>query len=81
MHEIPGLTPKVIAFADEVVDAGFTVVLPQLFGEAGAAPPALRGAVPGPGVHHPRVHDLAPEPHVFNRDCDGLKVRSSANLS
>lgn len=37
----PGLTPKVIAFADEVVDAGFAVVLPQLFGEAGAAPNLL----------------------------------------
>ncbi len=36
MHEIPGLTPKVIGFAQEVVDAGFTVVLPDLFGEAEA---------------------------------------------
>jgi dienelactone hydrolase len=33
IHEIPGITPKVIAFAQEVVDAGFTVVMPQLFGE------------------------------------------------
>src|SRR5689334_1743655 len=32
VHEIPGLTPKVIAFAEEVVAAGFTVVLPHLFG-------------------------------------------------
>ncbi len=32
IHEIPGLTPKVIAFAEEVVAAGFTVVLPHLFG-------------------------------------------------
>jgi dienelactone hydrolase len=32
IHEIPGLTPEVIAFAEEVVDAGFTVVLPHLFG-------------------------------------------------
>lgn len=32
MHEIPGLTPKVLAFAQEVVDAGFTVLLPSLFG-------------------------------------------------
>lgn len=36
IHEVPGLTPEVIAFAEEVVDRGFTVVLPQLFGEAGA---------------------------------------------
>lgn len=32
IHEIPGLTPKVLAFAEEVVAAGFTVVLPHLFG-------------------------------------------------
>ena len=33
IHEIPGLTKAVIAFADEVVASGFTVVLPHLFGE------------------------------------------------
>lgn len=32
MHEIPGPTPKVIAFAEEVVAAGYTVVMPHLFG-------------------------------------------------
>lgn len=32
IHEIPGLTPKVIAFGEEVVAAGFTVVMPSLFG-------------------------------------------------
>ena len=32
IHEIPGITPDVIAFADEVAAAGFTVVLPHLFG-------------------------------------------------
>ncbi len=32
VHELPGLTPGVIAFAEEVVAAGFTVVLPHLFG-------------------------------------------------
>jgi len=32
VHEIPGITPEVIGFADEVVDAGFTVVMPHLFG-------------------------------------------------
>jgi dienelactone hydrolase len=41
MHEIPGLTPRVIEFADEVVEAGFTVVMPQLFGKAGAPPGLL----------------------------------------
>jgi dienelactone hydrolase len=33
VHEIPGITDKVIAFAEEVVAAGHTVVLPQLFGK------------------------------------------------
>jgi dienelactone hydrolase len=33
IHEIPGLSPEVIGFAEEVVDAGFTVVLPHLFGD------------------------------------------------
>lgn len=32
IHEIPGITPEVIGFAEEVVEAGFTVVLPHLFG-------------------------------------------------
>ena len=33
IHEIPGMTPEVIGFAEEVVADGFTVVLPHLFGE------------------------------------------------
>lgn len=35
IHEIPGLTEAVIAFGQEVVDAGFTVVMPHLFGPVG----------------------------------------------
>jgi dienelactone hydrolase len=35
IHELPGLTPKVTAFADEVVAAGFTVVMPSLMGTPG----------------------------------------------
>jgi dienelactone hydrolase len=35
VHEIPGLTDKVLAFGQEVVDAGFTVLLPSLFGTPG----------------------------------------------
>ena len=48
VHEIPGLTQKVLAFADEVVAAGFTVVLPHLFGKAGAtaSPRELAVTVP-----------------------------------
>jgi len=37
ISEIPGITPAVIAFADEVVEAGFTVVMPDLFGRPGRA--------------------------------------------
>jgi dienelactone hydrolase len=36
IHEMPGMTPDVITFANEVVDAGFTVVMPNLFGTPGA---------------------------------------------
>ncbi len=36
IHEIPGITPKVAAFADELVAAGYTVVMPSLFGTPGA---------------------------------------------
>jgi len=32
IHELPGLTPSVIGFGEEVVASGFTVVLPVLFG-------------------------------------------------
>ncbi|GDX33188.1 putative dienelactone hydrolase [Actinomycetes bacterium] len=32
IHEIPGITPVVEKFANEVVDAGFTVVMPLLVG-------------------------------------------------
>ena len=35
VHEIPGITPKVAAFAEEVVDRGFTVVMPDLVGTVG----------------------------------------------
>jgi dienelactone hydrolase len=36
--EIPGITPKVLEFADRVVALGCTAVLPQLFGELGREP-------------------------------------------
>jgi dienelactone hydrolase len=35
VHEVPGITPLVAAFGREVADAGFTAVLPSLFGEPG----------------------------------------------
>jgi dienelactone hydrolase len=36
IHEIPGITPDVVTFAEEIVDAGYTVVMPHLFGTPGA---------------------------------------------
>lgn len=36
IHEIPGITPAVAAFGQELVDAGYTVVMPSLFGRDGA---------------------------------------------
>ncbi len=38
IHEIPGITPKVAQFAEEVVERGFTVVLPDLVGTPGKEP-------------------------------------------
>jgi dienelactone hydrolase len=38
IHELPGITPDVIAFAEEVVASGFTVVKPQLFGRPETPP-------------------------------------------
>lgn len=35
MHEVPGITPEVLRFARYVMDRGYRVVLPELFGEAG----------------------------------------------
>jgi dienelactone hydrolase len=35
IHEVPGITPQVAAFGQRVVDAGFTAVMPSLFGTPG----------------------------------------------
>lgn len=35
IHELPGITPSVVRFANEVVDRGFTVVMPDLVGTPG----------------------------------------------
>ena len=35
VHEIPGITPKVTQFANEVVERGFTVLMPSLVGTPG----------------------------------------------
>ena len=43
IHEIPGITPKVAHFANDLIDAGFTVVLPSLVGTPGRAPSGAYG--------------------------------------
>jgi dienelactone hydrolase len=36
MHELPGITPEVVALAERLVEAGFSVAMPSLFGNDGA---------------------------------------------
>lgn len=38
ISEIPGITPRVAAFGQRVAEAGFSAVLPHLFGRPGAPP-------------------------------------------
>ena len=45
VHEVPGITPLVAKFANEVVDRGFTVVMPSLVGTPGKEPTVLYGFV------------------------------------
>lgn len=47
IHEMPGLTPTVAAFGRRVVDAGFHVRMPSLFGEPGrpVSPGYLAGSL------------------------------------
>jgi dienelactone hydrolase len=44
VHEIPGITPLVARFANDVVDAGFTVIMPSLVGTPGKSPTGVYGA-------------------------------------
>lgn len=49
--ELPGITPKVLAFARRVVDVGCTAVLPHLFGEPGVdGDPKARGTAATVGL-------------------------------
>ncbi len=48
IHEVPGITPPVASFAERVVDRGFTVFMPSLFGTVGkkkTMPYAIESAV------------------------------------
>jgi dienelactone hydrolase len=42
MHELPGLTENCLRFAERLVDQGFTVYLPLLFGELGESSQPLQ---------------------------------------
>jgi dienelactone hydrolase len=44
IHEVPGITPLVAAFARRLVERGFSAVLPSLFGEPGREPTLGYGA-------------------------------------
>jgi dienelactone hydrolase len=44
IHEVPNITPLVTKFADEVVDRGFTVIMPSLFGTPGKPPSNVTAA-------------------------------------
>jgi len=43
IHEIPGITPKVARFANDLVASGFTVAMPSLVGSPGREVSALYG--------------------------------------
>jgi dienelactone hydrolase len=45
LHEIPGIHPSMLSFAERLLGAGYTVYLPSLFGRPGQ--PASTGAVLG----------------------------------
>ena len=56
MSEIPGITPAVAGFAQRLVDAGYTVFMPLLFGEPMRRPGAWLCAARDPeSVHQPGI--------------------------
>lgn len=64
--EIPGITPDVVTFAEEVVAQGFTVVLPHLFGDVpsasgpGAAVRTLAKVCVNREFNKLRLHETSP---------------------
>ncbi|EDY87389.1 dienelactone hydrolase family protein [gamma proteobacterium HTCC5015] len=44
IHEVPGITPQVVYFADRLREAGYTVYMPSLFGTPGQAMGAVNVA-------------------------------------
>ncbi len=68
IHELPGMTPEVIQFADDVVAAGFTVVMPHLFGTP-EAPMSLKAFL----TTMPRV--------CINREFNKLRLRTTSPIA
>jgi dienelactone hydrolase len=46
IHELPGMTAEVIEYADSLVAAGYTVVMPHLFGNVPASKASIVTALP-----------------------------------
>jgi dienelactone hydrolase len=66
--EIPGITEEVLAFADEVVGQGFTVVLPHLFGQ-----------VPSPDSPLAAMRSLRQA--CVNREFNKLRLRQTSPIA
>ena len=64
IHEMPGLHPLVVRFADRVAAAGMTVFMPSLFGEPGrpVSVPYVLGEMREGNLHPPRVLHLGRQP-------------------
>ena len=76
MTEMPGISPEVARFARFVRDAGFTVWMPNLFGDPGRVPTmgARRADDPARGLHQPRVPRLRRE-RVESGDAVAARAR------
>jgi dienelactone hydrolase len=46
IHELPGMTAEVIAYGESLVEAGYTVVMPHLFGNVPASDASIVTALP-----------------------------------
>ncbi|MEP6814558.1 MAG: dienelactone hydrolase family protein, partial [Marmoricola sp.] len=46
IHELPGMTAEVIAYGESLVDAGYTVMMPHLFGNVPASMASIVTALP-----------------------------------
>src|SRR5215216_3130968 len=68
ISEIPGITEDVIAFSEEVVGQGFTVVMPHLFGK-----------VPSPDSHVAVMTSLRQA--CVNREFNKLRLRQTSPIA